>query len=86
MSKIMDDIRAVCLSFAGDMGARVKLSQLRRMLPQYSRVDVDRALFAMPDVILISINDPRDISQDDIQSAIDLGRGTMRNALYIERR
>ena len=71
----------------GRWNVRVRLADLRRMLPDVPRQQLDAALLALerePGTVLYSLDDPQEIRPEDESAALGNSAGTPRHIVYIE--
>jgi hypothetical protein len=82
-----ETIRAACAKISGDRyNVRVRLSELRPRLSNFTRVEVDKALNEMElseEIVLMPIDDPQGIKPEDEDAALDIG-GSKRHILYMK--
>ena len=70
----------------GRYNVRVRLSELREHLDEFSRADIDRVLGEMEldeSLVLMEIDDPQDIEDEDRKAAVDVG-GQKRHIVYMK--
>lgn len=85
---VKDAVRAACLKLAGGaLNSRVRLYRLRDELARLARADLDRVLLEMQadgDLALYEIDDPREVTDEDVAGEIDLA-GSKRRIVYLRR-
>ncbi|MEO0537671.1 MAG: hypothetical protein AAF215_27890 [Cyanobacteria bacterium P01_A01_bin.123] len=85
---LQDIIATTCLSIGGDYNVRVRLSTLRQNLSSLPRTELDQALKDMQisgRLVLMTLDNPQEITADDEAAAIDMGSPNKRHILYLNR-
>jgi hypothetical protein len=83
---IKEQIIDASLKIGGETRIRVRLSQLRKHLCKISKKELDSTLLEMEieeKLVLMALDNGREITNEDEEAAINLGRNIKRHILYL---